>query len=58
MIFKRNSVTVTILIVCVLLLCFFTSNRKTAFTASAEITEIPQIILDAGHGGLTNTIKV
>ena len=32
-------------------------NEKSIFT-SAKIDPVKTVILDAGHGGLTNTIKV
>ncbi len=49
--FKKNTLSVLILLVIVLLICYFTSTKPTAINTSVNQQNPPQIILDAGHGG-------
>lgn len=57
MIIRLKVPVALILLFCVVLLCFFTTQGKTAdITVSQNVKIKPQVILDAGHGGLTNTI--
>jgi hypothetical protein len=55
-IFKIRRFTVTALILCVCVIAALSVNLKRQYAlAGARVQTLPQIILDAGHGGLTNT---
>ena len=57
MIFKIKQFGILLLIVCVCVISVLSANLKNQYTFASVNTVIkPQIILDAGHGGLTNTI--
>lgn len=51
MFYKKNTLTVLVLLVGVLLICFFTSNFRKSVLTVTKAQNPPQIILDAGHGG-------
>ena len=55
MIFKRFTTITLCLLLVFGVAVFCTNNDKTEMVDSSVIQK-PQIILDAGHGGLTNTI--
>lgn len=54
---KRKALTVTALLLCVCTISLIGNTAKKASLTSSKVIEKPQIILDAGHGGLTNTIN-
>ncbi len=57
MIYRKTLITVGLLLFGVILICFFSTPKdKFLFTDTNAISP-PQIILDAGHGGLINTTK-
>ena len=49
--FLKRKVFVFCSLLCVLLTAFFSANRAIPLPASAKVSNRPQIILDAGHGG-------
>ncbi len=51
MILKKNYITVTVLFLCVIMLCFFSIADKSFLTANTKPINTHKIILDAGHGG-------
>lgn len=51
MIFKKKWITVTALILCVCLISMISISEKQYIFTSAKADDLPQIILDAGHGG-------
>ena len=54
----KKIIHILTLITVVLAVSLYTvKNEQTALT-SAQMDKRPTVILDAGHGGLTNTIKV
>lgn len=56
MILKRGFLIFFILLAAVgILFCVASNNRAALETATNSITR-PTVIIDAGHGGLTNTI--
>lgn len=55
MIFKKNILNIGFLILIVGVICFLSLPKDNFTTANSTLVNQPQIILDAGHGGLTNT---
>ena len=53
---KRASVAIVCFIF-FFVACFFGASDTRVQSASAEAQKITKIIIDAGHGGLTNTIN-
>lgn len=51
----RRFLTIAISLLSVLLIAVFCTNKQNIETVDSRVIEKPQIILDAGHGGLTNT---
>ena len=56
MILKRKVITVTALLLVVCVTALIGNVSENSYFVSAKPDERPQIIIDAGHGGLTNTI--
>lgn len=56
MILKRKVITVTALLLVVCVTALIGNVSENSYFVSVKPDERPQIILDAGHGGLTNTI--
>lgn len=56
MILKRKVITVTALLLVVCVAALIGNVSENSYFVYAKPDERPQIILDAGHGGLTNTI--
>ena len=57
MIFKKKSIISMALIICICALAFFTGEKINTRDVLSNKSSSKQIILDAGHGGLTNTIN-
>lgn len=55
MFLKRKAITLSAILICVCLICFISPSVDDTKTASVGVELTPRIILDAGHGGLTNT---
>ncbi len=53
---KFKSIKIICMLICICLFSLFGKEVSEAYPSSAKINEQPVIILDAGHGGLTNTI--
>lgn len=51
MIIKRKVFSILTILLCLSILCFFSVKEQNFKPANAEVKSIPQIILDAGHGG-------
>ena len=57
MIFKNRIIPLMAMMICVVILCLYPNTQKDGIAVNTKETQLPQIILDAGHGGLTNTIN-
>jgi len=56
MILKKNAIISFALVICICVLSVFAGKSYKFKSASSDKNSSPKIILDAGHGGLTNTI--
>ena len=54
----KRTIVITVLIMCVVLLAVISFTPGINKAVSAKASNNPKIILDAGHEGLVNTIKV
>ena len=55
MFFNKKSNIILAIILCFCLLAIGIAEKNTAVPSSAKFFEKTKIIIDAGHGGLTNT---
>ena len=51
MILKRKAITALALIICICVLCVFSTQSEKSVNTSLFLKSRPQVILDAGHGG-------
>lgn len=56
MIHKKTLITVSLVLLFVILVCLISVPKEEFLFANTTAFSPPQIIIDAGHGGLTNTI--
>ena len=55
MILKRKFICISVSLAVICVIAFFGSNMEKNVSVSADFIQKPQIIIDAGHGGLINT---
>ncbi len=56
MILKRKLTTILLSAFAVLFICIITAPKEENTSVNAKFSQKPQIILDAGHAALENTI--
>lgn len=52
---RKKAILLAVLLICIYAISILSQSFENAIPSSTNVYNLPTIILDAGHGGLTNT---